>query len=246
MANRDFIDDDLVQPLDDLAHVKLGPGDIPSRSRGPLPEGTGRSQVSELDLPLMTRQRKAIDEQTAQQAEELERLRQRQKEIEREKLELEDIRRRQADYATGKKELVDRLHQSLVSLERQEVRLAQTIDTVQSCRVQFKDMLQRIDDIDEETWQEDTFRDDLNKALALIEEARMEYNKSTARIESALGGDREAGDKPSVFFDHPSHAEEPERGFWDWVLVGLAVSLPLIVVLVVLAIFFLLNSIGML
>ena len=46
--------------------------------------------------------------------------------------------------------------------------------------------LQEIEDMNEEGWAEDRFREELGKSLAVIEDSRLEYNKTLARIDRCL------------------------------------------------------------
>lgn len=251
MPNRDFIDDDLVQRRDDISRIKMGPGDDPSRGR---PEaaapGAGNARgVSELDLPLMARHKQTIDLQAAQNAQEIERLRQMQEDLERERRELDDARRKQVDFIKGKQELSGHLAQSLVTLERNELKAAQTAELLQSTRRRFRDLLEELTAIHEEAWTDDTVREEIARALVKIEDARMEYNKSMARVDAVGGGaeSSSAGEvhRPVIFEDAAMH-HEPERGFGHWFIVGLAASLPLMLTLVALAILFMMHGSGLL
>ena len=250
MPNRDFIDDDLVQRRDDITRIKMGPGDEPARTRvEPTPDAAARG-ATELDLPLMARHKQAIDLQTAQNAQEIERLRQLQEDLEREKRDLEDARRKQADFIKGKQELSSHLAQTLVALERNELKAAQTAELLQSTRRRFRELLEDISSIHEEAWTDDTVRSEIAQALVKIEDARMEYNKSMARVDAVAGppAAAPAGDavhRP-VIFEEPSVHHEAERTFGHWFMVGLAASLPLILTLVALAVLLLMHQSGML
>lgn len=230
MSPRDFIDDDLVQPRSDLNQIRMGPGDAPAgRGEPALSHG-----ASDLDLPLMTRHKQQIDAESAQAAERLERLRQMQEDVERKKRELEEARRKQQDFIKGKEELVGHLTQSLASIERNELRATQMVEVFHNTRQVFRGLLEEVTGIDEESWGEDRVREEVSMALGRINDARMEYNKAMARIEALMNQDAPGGEghKPILFEDAPAHAEE--RGFGYWLSVGLAVTLPLAVVIAVL------------
>ena len=234
MSKHDFIDQDLIKPREDINRVRMGPADDAPRMRGdaPLPEGVSRS-VSELDLPLLARHKQTLDSQSAHNAEELERLRRMQEDLEREKRDLEESRRQHADYEKGKAEVISHLNQSLIYLERNEVKTAQIAELLGATRKRFRDLLNELQAIQENTWPDDRVKEELGKALAAIDDGRMEYNKSMARIEAVLGHETATGDRPPVIFEEPAHAEPP--AFSHWLKIGVAVSLPVILTLALIA-----------
>ena len=67
----------------------------------------------------------------------------------------------------------------------------------------------------------------------------MEYNKSVAKIDANSGDSQPQGSTaahPAIIFEESRrHIEEPEKNFGYWLKVGLAVTLPLIIALIVLA-----------
>ena len=228
MAGGNFFDDDLVQQRGRAERIKMGAGDEPAV---PVEQGGSLSsaprQVADLNLTNMARHRKNVDAQAAQALQELEQLRQRQEQLESEKKQLEEVRRRHDDYDRGKREMIDHLKRSLVVLERQEVEAQRLSELYNATRVRFKELLQSVENLNEESWSEEQIRDELNKSLGIIEEARMEYNKATARVDAARNdGAATTASKSAVLFeDLPSHGEE--KTFYYWLKVGVALSLPL-------------------
>jgi DNA repair exonuclease SbcCD ATPase subunit len=236
MADRDFFDEDLVQNRDEVKRIKMGPGDQPARQAavdpmGYSPPGAG----SELNLTRMVRRREEVTNEVARQTQELEKLRHRQEDIERQRRDLEELRQRQDEYTRGKKDMLERLTQSIISLEKQEVRAAQLADLLGATRGRFKQMYAEIGALDEESWSEEGFREELSRALAMVDDARMEFNKTMARVESASGTDEAIPSTPGPA-PYPEAPAEPEedRGFGYWLKVGLAVSLPIVLALLVL------------
>ena len=245
MPGTDFFDEDLTRQRDPARRVKVG-GDEAVETLG---EGTGGDApvrpVSDFNLTRMARHRQQVDEQTAAAAQELERLRKRQEQIEHEKRELEDLRRKHEEYDRGKREILDHLRQTLASLERQEVDTGRLLELIGEARKRFKAKLAEIEVINEEGWPEDQIRAELNRNLAFIEEARMEYNKSMARIDAVRGEDKGAAPAggPLLFEAHTA-AVETEKSFGYWLKVGMAVSLPIVVTVVVLVILYLVAQSG--
>lgn len=236
MPNRDFIDGDLLKPRDAGGQIRLGPAADASAP------AAGAGGVGDLELPLIARHKKQVEAEAAQKAQEIERLRQLQENLEREKRELEEIRRKQTDYEHGKKEMLERLQQSLVALERHELRAAQLADLLQNARKRFKEMEGQLLAIKEDDWPEASVREELVKALALVEDARMEYNRTMARIEALMGDQSKGGATPAVVFESGATRAPTERTFVQWMLIGLAASLPLIIALAILAAIWLLRT----
>lgn len=234
MVRGDFIDDDLIQRREGVPQVKMGPvakglaaSDVP-RSE-PVPTG-------DLNLTPLARRKEEISSQVATKLDELERLRTKQEALEREKSSLENLRNSQEKYETGRREMIDHLEQSLVALEREEVALNQRLELLAETERRFKEMLNEMRGFNEEQWATDSegLRADLAKALVIIDNTRKEYNKASARLEAgreAQGGGLSA--RP-VWPDESAALAQIPRGFGEWVKVGLAFSLPLIVVIIVL------------
>jgi len=234
MASTDFFDDDLVKQRKTKTEVEPGSTEAPGKP------------VSDFNLTRMARQKESVEESMAHAAQELERLRQRQENLEKEKHSLEDLRRRQAEYERGKREMLEHLNQSLISLEKDELNAENLLELVKKTRQKCRSWLSDIDAINEENWAEDAFREELSKGLARIEDIRLEYNKALAKIE-ALGDEEKkiAATHHPIDFDD-STAVRREKGFSYWLKVGFAVSLPLILTLLVIWVLYYLHSLGLL
>jgi hypothetical protein len=234
MPGTDFFDDDLIRQRDAPKRIRMGPGDEEPAPAAPAGDGAARP-VSDLNLTRMTRHRQEVVDQTAVAVQELERLRQRQEEIESEKRHLEDLRKKHDDYDRGKRDLLENLRRSLVVLERQEVEAGRMMEVLGVTRKRFKDLLAEIESIKEEAWPEDRVREELGRHLGIIEEARMEFSKSVAKID-ALKGDAVPGaaGRAAVLFEE--HSGHEERHFGDWLKIGVAVSLPIVITLVILGV----------
>ena len=247
MAGTDFFDDDLLQRRGSAERVKMGLGDQPameaSKSLG-APDAP-LSEVSDFNLTSMARRQKEMEGQSAKAVEELERLRLRQEALERERRQLEEVRQKQANFLGGREDLVQHLNKSLLSLEKEEIHAEQLATLLGGTRKRFKELLEDLRSIDEESWAQDQFREELNMSLDRIEEARMEYNKALARIQAVSGGGSAEVAAPAPVVYEREERNENTKGFSHWFLLGLAASLPLIVVLVLCMVFFYLINSGM-
>lgn len=236
MSGTDFFDDDLVRPRGGAERIKMGPGDEHVENMGDPPDSgeVPVRGVSDFNLTRLARHRKEVDTQSALAAQELERLRKRQEQLESEKRELEDLRKRQDDYERGKREMTDQLKRSLVALERKEVDAQRMVELLGATRLRFKEQLAVIEALQEEGWSEDGIRDELGTSLSVLEQARMEYNRAMAKVEAAKpeAPPVAAGNRAMIFDEHTAGADD-EKDFSHWLKVGFAVSLPLIVTLIV-------------
>lgn len=235
MATTDFFDDDLVRQREAARRIKLGDqplgvmNDLSSSDEVPV------RPLSDLSLTRMAKHKQNVDENSVMAAQELERLRKRQEELEREKHELEDIRRKQEEYERGKREMMEKLSQSLVTMEKDEMQAERLAELLSACRRQFKEMLAELERINEEIWPEEKFGEELNKALALIEDTRMEYSKGLSKIEAAGGAEPHILPAAALGGDEYRVRQGDERPFGYWLKVGFAVTLPLIAVIVIVA-----------
>lgn len=241
MNDTDFFDDDLMQRRN------------PARS-SPVPareSGAGATYdeipvrpISDLNLTRMARHREEVNTRVASTVKTMEQYRRRQAELEREKQALEELSRKQDDYERGRAEMRDRLNQSIVGLEKQETRAARAAEICSATRKRFNVLLVELDGIHDEAWTEDNFRDELNKAVAIIENVRQEYNAAVTNVE-ATSGERIPSIESSLTAIAPrASAEAIPGGFTTWLKIGFAVMLPLGVLLLIVGLVALLLSRG--
>ncbi len=239
MSGTDFFDDDLVRQRDSAKRIKMGPGDEPAEPMAGGAADLGGRGLGELNLTRIARHRKEVDNQASVATQELDRLRKRQEQLEAEKRELEDLRRKHEEYGRGKREMLDHLKRSLIGLERREMETQRLAELLSSTRTSFRQLLEDIESIQDEAWPEDKVREELNRSLVIIEEARAEYNKAMAKIDANKNEASAPSANPqSVLFEERYHAAEEEKPFSHWVKIGCAVTLPLAALLVILAILF--------
>lgn len=244
MPNRDFIDHDLYTPRDEVSRVKLGPGDEPTPPQADLLGADIGRQVGELNLPLMARHKQALDQQAAMNVQEIERLRQLQEDLEREKRGVEDARRKQSDFIKGRQEIVEHLSQSLVAMERNELKAAQIVELLQNIRGRFRAMLDEIADLREDEWDDESVRERIRDAIVRIDGIRMEYNKSMARVEAVMGSENHSVEHAPILMSEGASSAAP-RTLGQWFTIGLVASLPMILTLLILAVLFLLHGSGL-
>lgn len=215
MSSTDFFDDDLVKK-------PAPPAGAAPAAAGATP-GDTRSGTRDLNLSRMSRHRDQLESQVAQTMHEIERLRQKQEDFESDKRRLEDLRRKQDEYVRGKREVLQKLNQSLLALEREEVRATQMAELVGSTRRSFREMLDGIERINEAEWRDDVLNEDLAKAQDLIASVRLECDKSLAKLEAFMPASAPAAEGSARPVD-ASARSLPSFGYL--ILAGLAVGVP--------------------
>lgn len=180
------------------------------------------------------RYKRELPEELTRSTDELERLRQRQEELERRKQEINDQRRRIELFEKGRRELLDKLRRNGVMVVREGEQASRMAALCSEVGALFSRLHSEMESFSPDRWKESEYNDRLTEALARIEAATAEYNKSMNRVTavdwhaSALNADPDSMDASS---DTRSH-----RGFAYWFLAGLAFSIPLVILLTLAAV----------
>lgn len=238
MSNTDFIDEDLLQPRE-APNARKGRGAPPEEeeiyeipSSGTMPN----RPVADLNIGRMSRHKEEVDQQVARASEELEKLRKRQEDLEREKRLLQEMRSKQESFENGRHEMIEQLGKALLALERDEIKNEQTLNLMSSTRKRFKEMLGEIETLDASTWDDEHLRDELARALSILENLSLEYKKSVAKIQAVNEREQKGSESSSIPTEiTPSFALPKAQGFLQYSMIGLAFSLPIIITLVILA-----------
>jgi chromosome segregation ATPase len=165
-----------------------------------------------------------LDNQVQKAQEQLLQLKRQQEQIEKQKRELEELSRRQDELEHGRAEMSDKLTRSLVVLEREAYNAQNRLEQIRVARESFAQHLELIEAIDPRNWNPADLHKELSRALSTVDDARTEYNEHRSRLQAA-GGDGEASlpDTAPGVYENGSG-----RSFSDWLQIGLALSLPLI------------------
>lgn len=232
MGGTDFFDNDLVQRRGAIKNASIAPGATETGSATKHEDFSARP-LADLNLTRMARHREEVNTQVASAKVEIERLRRKQSDLEREKQVMEDLLEKQGQYERGKQELIDKLSESIMSLQKLGDHAARQVEIYSANRTRFAQILEELQGLNDSGWTDDVFREELSKAVVQIDGARQEFVKAQAAVE-AVGGPAALFDenRPRASLDGDLE-DSNSRTFGQWVTIGLAVSLPLIIAIVV-------------
>jgi hypothetical protein len=180
--------------------------------------------------------REEVDSRVMDAQQKLAELKRAQEELERERSALEETRRRQTEFQTGRQEMVHDLTRGLGLLEEAEFTARRDAEQMAKTIAEFRDSLAKIAAVHEETWTKDNFNVELTRALTAIENGRMEWNTARLKFPVLTGektaGPASAGPGAQPLFPAGTHS------FGELCKIGLAFTLPLVLVALLAAIVF--------
>lgn len=172
--------------------------------------------------------REEVDLKVSEAQQKLAELKRAQEELERERANLEETRRRQAEFQTGRAEMLQHLARGLTLLEKAEFTARQDADQMKLVVREFQNALVNLEAIDEDAWNHDSFNTELSRALACVENARMEWNAARLRF-PLLSGQPVATNEPIGQRGAPIAALQ-QMSLGQLCKVGLALTWPLALV----------------
>ena len=178
--------------------------------------------------PLRAPTRDEVDRKVVEAQQKLAELKRAQEDLERERAALEELRRRQTEFQTGRQEMIHHLTRGLGLLEEAEFNARRDAEQMVKTVTDFRDALDKIQAIHDETWTKETFSIELTRGLTTIENARMEWN--SARLKFPVLGDE--AKEPAGPEAAPGPALPPlaDLGFGRLCKIGLALTWPLVLV----------------
>jgi hypothetical protein len=177
-----------------------------------------------------------LDSQVQKAQEQLQQLRRQAEQIEKQKRELEELSRRQEELERGRAEMTDKLSRSLVILEREGYDSQKKLEQIRATHESFTQHLQLLESIDPKSWNPAELPKELSRALSTVDDARTEFSQQRSRLEAGTGEASEI-DLPDVTSGTMGLAGG--RSFLQWMQIGFAVTLPLIIFgIVALLVFF--------
>ena len=236
----DFFDDDLVREREAALKIKLDDEStaIPRDGNIPSSRDLPNRPIGDLSLTHMTRHKQEVTEQMVGKAQELDRLRARQEELERERRLLGEMRQKQEAFDSGRREMKDQLNESLAWMEKERLQADRLAHLLDETRRVFRERLEEVNGLKEDDWEDAHLLDELNNALALLEKVRTEYNQALGKIDAIRS---QAGPHSDALDGMGGEAKRTPvaagaQGFAYWLRAGVAFTLPLMLVLALLAV----------
>src|ERR1700758_3195834 len=179
-----------------------------------------------LDLTEEEQSVEHLDNQVQKAQEQLLQLKRQQEQIEKQKRELEELSRRQDELEHGRGEMTDKLTRALVVLEREAYNAQSRLEQIRVARESFSQHLELVEAIDPRNWNPSDLHKELSRALSTVDDARTEYNEHRSRLQAASSGnsDQSLPDTASRVYESADG-----RSFSEWLQIGLALTLPLII-----------------
>jgi len=176
-----------------------------------------------------------LDSQVQRAQEQLLQLRRQAEQIEKQKRELEELSRRQEELERGRAEMTDKLSRSLVILEREGYDSQKKLEQIRATHESFTQHLQLLEAIEPKSWNSAELPKELSRALSTVDDARTEFSQQRSRLEAS--GEATDIDLPEVASGGLGLGGG--KSFLQWMQIGLAVTLPLIIFgIVALLVFF--------
>jgi len=186
-----------------------------------VPESSNGIGLSVVDTPP---HKEEVDWKLEQAREQLLTLRRQQDELEQQKADLEELRRKQDEYTRGKLEMVDSLSRGLVTLEQEQIKSQRLAEQCAATHEAFRDYLERLRALNDEEWSSANVRAELSRALGLIENSRLEYNRARTKLDCL----NPAAGQPHTTTEPMSAASTDWREMARWMRLGVAATAPLI------------------
>jgi len=173
--------------------------------------------------------REEVDARVAEAQQKLAELKRTQEELERQRAALEETRRRQAEFQTGREEMLQNLTRGLGLLEEAEFSARRDAEQMAKTLGELRDALAKVQAIHQEGWNQENFSTELTRALTTVENARMEWNAARLKF-PLLSGQASAGATTAPGAASPAPSPLEAHGFGQLWRVGLALTWPLTVV----------------
>ena len=154
----------------------------------------------------------------------LEVLQHQREQLERQKCEMDELNQRKEEFLDGQIELTERLSGSVTTIDRELFELRQELEDLEQTRQSFAAHLIRIEKVEPEGWQRESFTTELSRALCMLEQAEEEFESAVTHF---------AGGRTRGIFGNPASGTKlgsgAGSGFGANFRSGLAYNLPLLV-----------------
>ncbi len=154
-------------------------------------------------------------------------LKHQQESIERQKRELEELSQKQEHLQSGRTEMIENFTRALVYIEREETECQRREEMLRSAREGFRMHLEYFKSLDLRGLDGADVRDELTRAISALDDARNVYNKTMPRIEAS--NHTSSGGVSALTYEGYEE-DSGSKDFTYWFKAGLAFTLPLVLV----------------
>ncbi len=125
-----------------------------------------------------------VDQRVHLAQERLVMLRKEAEQIEREKQLLEELRRKQQEFLQGRSEMMERLSRAVAQLDRETLDSRRKVEQMLVMRDTFAENLESVNSLTPEDWSRADLQIELSRALAVIQDAKQEYDRNVTRLQA--------------------------------------------------------------
>jgi hypothetical protein len=168
-----------------------------------------------------------LDSQVQKAQEQLLQLKRQSEQIEKQKRELEELSRRQEELERGRAEMTDKLSRSLVILEREGYDSQKKLEQIRTTHESFTQHLALLEAIEPKSWNPAELPKELSRAMSTVDDARTEFSQQRSRLEA--GNSDQSADLDLPETSSGLSGIGGGKTFAQWVGIGFAVTLPLII-----------------
>lgn len=170
--------------------------------------------------------REEVDSRVNETHSKLAELKRAQEDLERERASLEELRRRQVEFQTGRDEMLQNLTRGVGLLVESEFAARRDAEQMSKAVEDLKDALDKLQNINDQSWSKEGFNVELTRALTTIENARMEWN--SARLKFPVLSGTPVAEKDPTSSDSAANSVFGTQNFTQLFKLGLALTWPLV------------------
>ncbi len=175
-----------------------------------------------------------INAQVTATHKELAELQRLKEELDRKRAALEELKRKRTDFQLGRQEVIQRITRALELLDQAKIKAEREAEEISQSMYSLREALERVQSINESTWTADNLHVELARALAIIEQARLEWGAARRKF-PLLDNPEEALNKstfPMATSPIQILLKQPFKHLWK---IGLALTWPLILTFLLMA-----------
>ena len=189
------------------------------------------SAVTAAATPGRAPSRDEVDSKVGETQQKLAELKRAQEELERERAGLEETRRRQIEFQTGRQETIQNLTRGVGLLEEAEFAARRDAEQMAKSLADMRVALTKVEATNEAAWTRENFAVELTRGLAVVENARMEWNSARLKFPVLSGAPKTEAATP-VERELPAPSPFTNQSFGQLCKLGLAFTWPILIALI--------------